>query len=137
MYAGVATASPTVLIIIPIVAALTAAVFVNPCLSQDAAAPVRARIPGREPDRSDRSDRSDRTCREKIDKAGSVTPRVAGRLRHIGVGRSYARTDGILLVQNLHVAVVNAATGENLRDLGMDPRRQYQAIGRPPGPTKN
>jgi transposase InsO family protein len=73
---------------------------------------------------SDRSnDTHDRTRRDKIDKAGSVTLRVAGRLRHIGVGRTYARTDVILLVQDLHVTIVNAATGEILRDLVIDPRR--------------
>ena len=86
---------------------------------------------------SDRStDTHDRTRRDKIDKAGSVTLRVAGHLRHIGVGRTYARTDVILLVQDLHVTVVNAATGEILRDLVIDPRRDYQPTGRPPGPTK-
>ena len=86
---------------------------------------------------SDRSaDTHDRVRHDKIDKAGSVTLRVAGRLRHIGVGRTYARTDVILLVQDLHVTVVNAATGEILRDLTIDPRRDYQPTGRPPGPTK-
>ena len=85
----------------------------------------------------DRStDTHNRTRRDKIDKAGSVTLRVAGRLRHIGVGRTYARTDVILLVQDLHVTVINAATGEILRDLVIDPRRDYQPTGRPPGPTK-
>jgi hypothetical protein len=86
---------------------------------------------------SDRStDTHDRTRRDKIDKAGSVTLRVAGRLRHIGVGRTYSRTDVILLVQDLHVTIINAATGEILRDLVIDPRRDYQPTGRPPGPTK-
>ena len=86
---------------------------------------------------TDRSrDTHDRVRRDKIDKAGSVTLRVAGQLRHIGVGRTYARTDVILLVQDLHVTVVNAATGEILRDLTIDPRKDYQPTGRPPGPTK-
>ena len=86
---------------------------------------------------SERSnDTHDRTRRDKIDKAGSVTLRIAGRLRHIGVGRTYARTDVILLVQDLHVTVLNAATGEILRDLVIDPRRDYQPTGRPPGPIK-
>jgi transposase InsO family protein len=86
---------------------------------------------------SDRSrDTHDRTRHDKIDKAGSVTLRVAGRLRHIGVGRTYARTDVILLVQDLHVTVINAATGELLRDLTIDPRRDYQPTRRPPGPPK-
>jgi transposase InsO family protein len=82
------------------------------------------------------ADSHDRVRHDKIDKAGSVTLRVAGQLRHIGVGRTYARTDVILLVQDLHVTVVNAATGEILRDLIIDPRRDYQPTGRPPGPAK-
>jgi hypothetical protein len=86
---------------------------------------------------TDRStDSHDRVRHDKIDKAGSVTLRIAGRLRHIGVGRTYARTDVILLVQDLHVTVINAATGEILRDLTIDPRRDYQPTGRPPGPPK-
>jgi transposase InsO family protein len=86
---------------------------------------------------SDRSsDTHDRVRHDKIDKAGSVTLRVAGQLRHIGVGRTHARTDVILLVQDLHVRIINAATGEVLRDLIIDPRRDYQPTGRPPGPTK-
>jgi transposase InsO family protein len=86
---------------------------------------------------TDRStDSHDRVRHDKIDKAGSVTLRVAGRLRHIGVGRTYARTDVILLVHDLHVRIVNAATGEILRDLTIDPRRDYQPTGRPPGPAK-
>jgi transposase InsO family protein len=86
---------------------------------------------------SDRSnDTHHRVRHDKIDKAGSVTLRVAGRLRHIGVGRTYARTDVTLLVQDLHVRIINAATGELLRDLIIDPRRDYQPTGRPPGPPK-
>jgi transposase InsO family protein len=82
------------------------------------------------------ADSHDRVRHDKIDKAGSVTLRVAGRLRHIGVGRTYARTDVILLVNDLHVTVVHAATGEILRDLIIDPRKDYQPTGRPPGPPK-
>jgi transposase InsO family protein len=86
---------------------------------------------------ADRSrDTHDRVRHDKIDKAGSVTLRVAGHLRHIGVGRTYARTDVILLINDLHVTIVNAATGEILRDLIVDPRKDYQPTGRPPGPTK-
>jgi hypothetical protein len=58
--------------------------------------------------------------------AGNVTLRVAGRLRHIGVGRTYARTRVLMLVQDLHVRVVNAATGELITELYIDPRRDYQ-----------
>jgi transposase InsO family protein len=81
------------------------------------------------------SDTHDRVRHDKINTAGTVTLRVAGRLRHIGVGRTYAGTCIILLVNDLNVRIVNAATGELLRDLTIDPRRDYQPTGRPPGPT--
>ena len=67
-------------------------------------------LPKATPRTDRRADTHDRVRHDKIDKAGSVTLRVAGRLRHIGVGRTYARTDVLLLVQDLHVTVVNAAT---------------------------
>jgi hypothetical protein len=64
--------------------------------------------PGTERD----NDTHDRVRHDKISKAGTITLRIAGQLRHIGVGRTYAGTYVILLVQNLEVRVVNAATGE-------------------------
>ena len=82
------------------------------------------------------TDSHDRIRKDKINKAGTVTLRVAGQLRHIGVGRTYAGTYVLLLVQDLNVRVVDAATGELLRDLTIDPRRDYQPTGRPPGPTR-
>ena len=77
----------------------------------------------------------DRVRHDRIDASGTVTLRVAGQLRHIGIGRTHARTHVILLVQDLHVRVVNAITGELLRELTIDPERDYQPTGRPPGPT--
>ena len=43
-------------------------------------------------------------------------------------------THVLLLVQDLHIRVINAATGELLRDLTLDTTRTYQPTGRPPGP---
>ncbi|WP_189080857.1 hypothetical protein [Mangrovihabitans endophyticus] len=81
------------------------------------------------------SDTHDRVRHDTISKTGSVTLRVAGRLRHIGIGRTYAGTYVLLLVQDLNVRVINAATGELLREPTIDPRRDYQPTGRPPGTT--
>ena len=39
-----------------------------------------------------------------------------------------------MLIQDLHIRVINAATGELLRHLTLDPTRDYQPTGRPPGP---
>jgi hypothetical protein len=81
------------------------------------------------------ADTHDRIRHDKIDKSGTVTLRVAGQLRHIGVGRTHAGTHVILLIQDLNIRVVNAATGQLLRDLIIDPRRDYQPTAKPPGPT--
>jgi len=72
------------------------------------------------------TDTHDRIRHDRIDKSGSVTLRMAGQLRHIGIGRTHSRTHVILLVQDLDVRVVNAVTGELLRELTIDPNRDYQ-----------
>ncbi len=78
----------------------------------------------------------DRVRTDTIGETGTVTLRVAGRLRHIGIGRTHARTDVLVLVQDLHARVIDAATGELLRELTIDPTRDYQPTGRPPGPAR-
>ena len=81
------------------------------------------------------SDTHDRVRHDRIDNGGVVTLRINGRLHHIGIGRTHARTPVILLIQDLHVRVVDAATGELLRELTIDPRRDYQPTRRrPPRP---
>jgi transposase InsO family protein len=78
----------------------------------------------------------DRVRTDKIDRVGTVTLRHNGRLHHIGVGRTHAGTYVRLLVQDLDITIVNATTGEILRELTLDPTRDYQPTGRPPGPTR-
>jgi transposase InsO family protein len=86
---------------------------------------------------ADRSaDSHDRVRFDRIDNVGTVTLRVNGRLHHIGVGRTHARTHVILLVHDLDVRVIDAATGELLRELVVDPNRDYQPTGAPRGPTR-
>ncbi len=70
---------------------------------------------------------------DRIDDSGAVTLRHNGRLHHIGVGRTHARTHVILLVHGLHIRVADAATGELLRELVLDPTRDYQPQ-QPPTP---
>jgi hypothetical protein len=80
------------------------------------------------------TDTHDRVRRDIIDTTGCVTLRHGGRPYHIGIGRTHARTHVLLLIQDLGVRVIDAATGELLRDLTLDPTRNYQPTGRPPGP---
>jgi transposase InsO family protein len=68
----------------------------------------------------------DRVRHDIVDKSGSVTLRVHGQLRHIGIGRTHARTHVILLIQDLDIRVVNAITSELLRELTIDPSKDYQ-----------
>jgi transposase InsO family protein len=83
----------------------------------------------------DRSaDTHDRVRTDKIGTTGTVTLRHGGKLYHIGVGREHAGTEILLLVQDTHIRVIGAATGELLRELTLDPSRNYQPTGRPPGP---
>ena len=71
---------------------------------------------------------------DRVDKTGRVTLRHNGHLHHVGLGAEHARTRVVMLIADLHVRVVDAATGELLRDLTLDPARDYQPLGRPPGP---
>jgi transposase InsO family protein len=72
------------------------------------------------------ADTHDRVRHDRIDKTGVVTLRVAGKLRHIGIGRTHARTHVILLIQDLEVRIINATTGELLRELTIDLNKDYQ-----------
>ena len=80
------------------------------------------------------ADTHDRVRTDRIDTSGVVTLRHHGRLHHIGTGRTHARTHVLISCSDLHVRVINAATGELLRELTLDPTRDYQPTGRPPGP---
>jgi hypothetical protein len=85
-------------------------------------------------DRTD--DTHDRVRHDRVDKAGKITLRYQGRLYSIGIGRTHARTRVIVLVQDLDIRIVDAATGELLRELTLDPTKRYQGTGRPPGPPR-
>jgi transposase InsO family protein len=76
----------------------------------------------------------DRIRTDRVDADGKLTLRYNGTLHHIGIGRTHARTRVLMLVHDLEVRVINAATGELLRELTLDPSRDYQPTGRPPGP---
>ena len=67
---------------------------------------------------------------------GRVTLRHASRLHHIGLGTEHNGTTVRILVHDLYITVINTDTGEIIRDLHLDPSRDYQPLGRPPGPPK-
>ena len=63
------------------------------------------------------------------------TLRHNGRLHHIGLGRTYAGTYIRLLVEDLQIIVLDAATGEVLRELTLNPTKDYQPISAHHRPT--
>jgi transposase InsO family protein len=75
-----------------------------------------------------------RVRHDRADERGKVTLRVDGRLYSLALGSQHARTRVILLVDDLHVRAVDAATGELLRELVLDLSKRYQGTGMPPGP---
>lgn len=83
-----------------------------------------------------RLDPHNRVRTDRIDTYGKLTLRHAGRLHHIGIGRTHARTRVLVLVHNLEIRIINAATGELLRQLTLDPTSDYQPRGTPTGRPK-
>ncbi len=51
------------------------------------------------------TDTHHRVRTDRLDANGTVTLRHAGKLHHIGIGRTHARTHVLLLVQDLHIRV--------------------------------
>jgi transposase InsO family protein len=80
------------------------------------------------------SDTHHRVRTDRIDSGGKVTLRHGGRLYSIGIGRTHARTRVLILVEDLDIRIIDAATGELLRELTLDVTKRYQGTGRPPGP---
>jgi hypothetical protein len=69
-----------------------------------------------------------RVRRDKVDRFGRVTLRYLGRLRHIGLGLAYKKRSVRLLVAGDNVRVVTEE-GSLLRELVLDPSRDYQPLG--------
>ena len=76
-----------------------------------------------------------RVRHDKVDKTGRVTLRYLSRLRHIGLGRAHIGLPVILLIRDDHIRVLHE-DGSLLRELYIDPTRDYQALGTPSGRPK-
>jgi hypothetical protein len=67
-----------------------------------------------------------RVRRDKIDDSGVITIRYDSRLRHIGLGRAHRGTRVLALIADRYIRVIHADTGQLLRELTIDPNRDYQ-----------
>jgi transposase InsO family protein len=70
-----------------------------------------------------------RVRRDIIDAHGKISLRHNGRLHHIGVGRTHARTPILMLINGLDIRIIHATTGEIIRELILNPAIDYQAQG--------
>ena len=69
-----------------------------------------------------------RIRRDRVDTNGTITLRYRSRLHHVKVGRAHKRERVIVLVADLDVRILNEG-GELLRELTLDPTRNYQGLG--------
>ena len=76
-----------------------------------------------------------RVRHDRVDKTGRVTLRYLSRLYHIGLGWEWRQHRVTLLIDNKDIRVL-ADDGELIRALTLDPSRDYQPLGRPPGPQR-
>ena len=70
-----------------------------------------------------------RVRRDIVDTEGKITLRHNGRLHHIGVGRTHARTPILMLINGLDIRIIHATTGELIRELILNPAVDYQTQG--------
>jgi transposase InsO family protein len=71
-----------------------------------------------------------RVRHDTIDPSGVITRRYISRLHHIGIGRAHARTRVLVLVHDRDVRILTT-DGELLRELTLDPTRDYQPQSQP------
>jgi transposase InsO family protein len=67
-----------------------------------------------------------RVRRDRVDKDGKLTIRHASRLHHIGIGHTRRGTRVLILARDLNLRVIAEEDGQLIRELILDPTRDYQ-----------
>lgn len=62
---------------------------------------------------------------DRLDPAGKMTLRRAGRMHHLGIGRAHARKRVLAFADDHHVTVTDLATGEVLSIHHIEPHKTY------------
>jgi hypothetical protein len=70
-----------------------------------------------------------RVRRDRVDKTGKVSLRHGSRLYKIGLGRAHKGRAIRLLIADQNIRVIDA-NGELIRELTLDPSRDYQPLAR-------
>ena len=68
-----------------------------------------------------------RVRRDRVDTDGKLTLRHNSRLHHIGIGRRWAGTKVLILARDLELRIITQDDGQLIRELTLDPARDYQA----------
>jgi transposase InsO family protein len=68
-----------------------------------------------------------RVRRDRVDTDGKLTLRHNSRLHHIGIGRRWSGTKVLILARDLELRIITQDDGELIRQLTLDPTRDYQA----------
>jgi transposase InsO family protein len=67
-----------------------------------------------------------RVRKDRVDRDGKLTLRHNSRLHHIGIGHRWAGVHILMLIHELNIRVITEETGELIRELKLDPTRDYQ-----------
>jgi hypothetical protein len=67
-----------------------------------------------------------RVRRDRVDADGKLTLRHNSRLHHIGIGRRWSGTKVLILARDLDIRIITQNDGELIRQLSLDPSRNYQ-----------
>ena len=63
---------------------------------------------------------------DRVDAYGKISLRFAGRLRHLGIGRAYARKRVLLLVHDRETMVIDRGAGAIIAQHTIDIEKNYQ-----------
>ena len=69
-----------------------------------------------------------RVRQDTVDTNGTVTLRYDSRLHHIGIGRAHKDRPIKLLIADRNIRIIDPQTGELIRQLTLDPTRDYQPL---------
>ncbi len=72
-----------------------------------------------------------RVRQDKVDKTGRVTIRHMSKLHHIGIGRAHKGRPIKLLIADQNIRIISLEDGQLIRELTLDPNRDYQPISQP------